>query len=212
VGIKEVDNRIIVMAERLTGKQQRFVEEYIVCLNATEACRRAGYAGEDNVLAVLGSKMVRNGKILAAIDDQLNAFAMPASEVLTHLTDIARGDVADVLNGVGGIDPLEAVRRGKSHMIKKFKTKTITTIGKGKDDDDVEVFEAEIEMYDRLKALELLAKYHDLINKIRIDDWRTQAIADIRSGNLPFEALADAFDKDLASELFRAAGVPISTE
>jgi phage terminase small subunit len=200
------------MADRLTAKQQRFVDEYIVCLNATEACRRAGYAGEDSVLAVMGSKMVRNGKILDAIKEQLDSFAMPASEVLTHLTDIARGDLADVLNGLGGIDPLEAVRRGKSHMIKKIKTKTITTMGKGKDDDDVEVFEAEIEMYDRLKALELLAKYHDLINKIRIDDWRTQAIADIRAGNLPFQSLAEAFDEDLATELFRAAGVPISAE
>jgi phage terminase small subunit len=200
------------MADRLTGKQKQFVDAYIICLNATEACRRAGYAGEDNTLAVQGSENLRNPKILAAIDERLNAFALPASEVLTHITDIARGDISDVLNGLGGIDPLEAVRRGKSHMIKKFKTKTITTMGKGKDDDDVEVFEAEIEMYDRLKALELLAKYHDLINKIRIDDWRTQAVADIRAGNLPFEALAGAFDESLATELFRAAGVPIPTE
>lgn len=193
------------MADRLTGKQQRFVDEYIICLNATEACRRAGYAGNDNVLAKTGSENVRNPKILAAIDERLNVYAMSASEVLIHLTDIARGDIADALNSMGGIDPTEAVKRGKSHLIKRFKTKTITT-------EDSDIHETEIEMYDRLKALELLAKYHDLINKIRIDDWRTQAIADIRSGNLPFEALADAFDEDLATELFRAAGIPISTE
>ena len=200
------------MAEKLTGKQKLFVDHYIVCLNATESCRRAGYTGDDNYLAVQGSRLIRNDKVIAAIDEQLKAFAMPASEVLTHLTDIARGDYSDVLNNIGGIDPLEAVRRGKSHLIKRFKTKTVTTIGKGKDDDDTEVFEAEIEMYDRLKALELLAKYHDLINKIKIEDWRTDAIADIRAGNLDYEALAEAFDDTLATELFRAAGVPISAE
>lgn len=67
-------------------------------------------------------------------------------------------------------------------------------------------------MHDRLAALNLLAKYHDLVNKVKIEDWRSQAVADIRAGNLPFAALAEAFDEDLATELFRAAGVPISAE
>lgn len=43
----------------------------------------------------------------------------------------------------------------------------------------------------------------------KIEDWRTQAIADIRAGKIPYEALADAFDTDLATELFAAAGVPV---
>jgi len=67
-------------------------------------------------------------------------------------------------------------------------------------------------VYDRLKALELLAKYHDLINKVRIEDWRSQAISDIRAGVVTYDALAQAFDRDLASELFTAAGVPLSAE
>jgi hypothetical protein len=46
---------------------------------------------------------------------------------------------------------------------------------------------------------------------MKVDDWRSQAIADIKAGNIAYEALAGAFDDSLASELFRAAGVPIPT-
>ena len=44
---------------------------------------------------------------------------------------------------------------------------------------------------------------------VQVDDWRSQAIEYIRRGELSFEALADEFDPDLATELFRAAGVPV---
>jgi len=47
---------------------------------------------------------------------------------------------------------------------------------------------------------------------IQIEDWRSRAIEDIRAGRIAYEALAEAFnDRDLATELFREAGVPIST-
>ena len=46
---------------------------------------------------------------------------------------------------------------------------------------------------------------------IEVEDWRSQAIADIREGHLTFQALADAFDDDLATQLFAEAGVSVST-
>ena len=54
------------MSDRpLTAKQQRFVAAYDG--NATAACRDAGYAGSDNALAVMGRKLLTNGKVAAAI-------------------------------------------------------------------------------------------------------------------------------------------------
>lgn len=44
---------------------------------------------------------------------------------------------------------------------------------------------------------------------VKVDDWRSQAIADIRAGLITYPALAQAFDDTLATELFREAGVPI---
>lgn len=201
------------MTDRLTGKQARFVAEYIICMNATEAARRAGYAGDDNALAAAGSRLLRNVKVLTCLDEQLKQYAMPANEVLIHLTDIARGDIADALDSMGGVDATEAVRRGKSHLIKRVRTKTTLIAGRG--DEETEIHETEIELYDRLKALDLLAKYHDLTNRLHsevtVKDWRTQAIEDIRAGVLSYGALATAFaDESLAAELFREAGVPVS--
>ena len=49
----------------LTAKQQAFVEAYAG--NATDAARKAGYAGSDDTLAQVGHANLRNLKIAAAI-------------------------------------------------------------------------------------------------------------------------------------------------
>lgn len=187
----------------LTIKQRLFIDHYIVCMNGTEAARRAGYDGDNASLAVIASTNLRNVNVTREIDARLNKFTMSANEVLIHLTDIARGDIGDAINAMGGIDVTEAIRRGKSGGIKRFKTKTI--IG-----EEEEIYEAEVEMYDRLDALKTLAKFHSLlVNKVEVVDWRSQAIADIKAGNLSFEMLANAFDTGIATELFAAAGLSI---
>ena len=161
------------MAEKLTGKQQRFIDEYVVCLNGTEAARRAGYAGDDTVLAVDASRLLRNDKVLRAVDAALKEKAMPVNEVLAQLSDIGHGDIADALNSFGGVDPLEAKRRGKSHNIKRLKTKVSTFTDK--DGQDHETTETEVEMYDRQAALNTLAKFYGLLVDRR----------DITSGGAP---------------------------
>lgn len=44
---------------------------------------------------------------------------------------------------------------------------------------------------------------------VQVDDWRSQAIEDIKAGKISFEALRDAFDHETATELFTAAGASI---
>lgn len=51
----------------MTPKRQRFVEEYLLDLNATAAYRRAGYAGDDNVCAVEGHRLLSDPKVGEAI-------------------------------------------------------------------------------------------------------------------------------------------------
>lgn len=191
--------------EKLTGKQARFVDEYIVCLNGTEAHRRAGYAGDDNVHAVEASRLLRNPKIIRAIADRTAYYAMSANEVLAQLTDISRNDIGDVLNGFGGIDISEAMRRGKTNQIKRFKSK-VTTITE-KDGTEKEIIETEVELYDRQAALNTLAKYHDLTNKVIVEDWRTEIIALLKDGKAQPEEVQEEFGIDIAQELFIAAGL-----
>jgi len=66
-----------------------------------------------------------------------------------------------------------------------------------------------------LKALERemqLLGTSQQVSRVQVDDWRSQAIEEIKAGKLDFEALARHFDEQLATELFRAAGVPVSAE
>ena len=51
--------------KKLTTKQQRFVDFYDG--NGTEACRKAGYKGDDNSLGAQANRLLRNVKIKEAI-------------------------------------------------------------------------------------------------------------------------------------------------
>lgn len=196
--------------ERLTGKQARFVDEYIICLNGTEAARRAGYKGENYTLASVASENLRKPNISRAIGERLDALAMPANEVLSQLTDIARDDISDAMNSMGALDVSEAIRRGKSHLIKRFKTK-VTTITE-KDGTEKEIIETEIEMHDRLAALQTLAKYYDLTNTIKVEDWRSEIIALIRDGKVRQDQVEEELGYDVAQELFITAGISSASD
>ncbi len=52
----------------LSNKQRVFVDEYLICLNASEAARRAGYNGKSNVI---GSQIMSYPHIKQAIQDRL---------------------------------------------------------------------------------------------------------------------------------------------
>lgn len=80
--------------EKLTAKQQRFCDEYLIDLNATQAALRAGYSaktayrtGADNlkkpqIQAFLGARMKEKESELIAGQD----------EVLRYLTGVMRGE------------------------------------------------------------------------------------------------------------------------
>lgn len=210
--IEVIDN------EFLDVQKMSFVNHYIICMNGTEAARLAQYSGDDATLAVQANRLLRNAKVLREIDNRLKSFSMSANEVLIHLTDIARGDLADALNSTGGIDPLEAQRRGKSHLIKRFKkkTKTITTTNEkknGEQESEILEDETEIEMYDRLDALKTLAKFHSLlIDRVRQEDWRTDVIKLLREGMITPEQLEAELGTEIARELVTAVQLPSYAE
>lgn len=62
-----------------------------------------------------------------------------------------------------------------------------------------------------LRALDhrakLLGEYAPL--KVKQEDWRTQAIEDIKAGRIDYKTLSAAFDDNLAMQLFAAAGKPV---
>lgn len=150
------------MKGKLTPKQQRFVEEYLVDLNATRAYRAAGYRGSDNVCAAEGHKLLRNPKIAAAIAEAQQARSertrVDADWVLQRLSEEADADIGDLYDDAGNLKPLKewpAVwRKGLIAGIETVSEKT----GKGKDA-RLTGKVVKIRLADRSRIKELLGKH-----------------------------------------------------
>lgn len=88
--------------DKLTGKQQRFAEEYIKDANATQAYKRAGYSvSSDEIAAVEGHKLLRNPKISAYISDiqaeVSEATGVQVKDLVKELAKIAFTNLPDML-------------------------------------------------------------------------------------------------------------------
>lgn len=93
----------------MTEKQKIFADHYIISLNATEAYKKA-YPKIKSIKTaeVNGSKLLRNTKVKAYIDEQLEKLkserVADQQEVLEFLTAVMRGEVTEpllVLDGEG---------------------------------------------------------------------------------------------------------------
>jgi len=90
--------------KKLTLKQQRFADEYIISGNATQSAIEAGYS--KNYANTNASKLLQNTTIKRYIDEQLeilkNERVADQQEVLEYLTSIVRGEQTEqTLRGVG---------------------------------------------------------------------------------------------------------------
>jgi phage terminase small subunit len=141
------------MSKKLTPKQQRFVEEYLIDLNATQAAIRAGYSpdtaysiGEENL-----KKPVVKSVIDKAIAERSKRTGVNQDRIIQELAKIAFVNPTDVIN----MD--EATVKGDTNRedtaaILSVKVKRIPT-------EDGDIIEREIKMADKLKALDLLGKH-----------------------------------------------------
>ena len=84
----------------LTAKQQVFVEEYLVDLNATQAAIRAGYSKK--TARFIGCENLTKPNIAAKIAElqaeRARRVGVEADEVLEHLNAIATSSIADYLS------------------------------------------------------------------------------------------------------------------
>ena len=87
------------MNDVLTRKQRRFVDEYLVDLNATQAAIRAGYSAKTANSA--GSRLLTNVKvkpvIQAAMDERAKRLEISADNVLKELARIGFADIRDLV-------------------------------------------------------------------------------------------------------------------
>lgn len=89
----------------MTPKQQRFVEEYLKDLNATQAAIRAGYSAK--TASSQGERLLRNVDVSAALSEaqakRSTKTGIDAEWVLTRLAHESLADVADLYDENGGL-------------------------------------------------------------------------------------------------------------
>lgn len=92
----------------LTPKQRRFVEEYLIDLNATQAAIRAGYSAA--TANQIGPELLAKPHIQAAIAEALaersKRTKIDADWLLTRLADEAEADIADLYADDGTLKPV----------------------------------------------------------------------------------------------------------
>lgn len=134
----------------LTPKQERFVAEYLVDLNATQAAIRAGYS--EKTAEVIGYENLRKPQIsreIAKRQKKLQSqLEITQKRVLEELAAIAFASGVDFVevagNGYVRIIPTEDLPDDKRRAVASYKEGQFGT---------------EVKTYDKVRALELLGKH-----------------------------------------------------
>lgn len=94
---------------KLTPKQQRFVDEYLIDLNGTQAAIRAGYS--EKTATEIASENLTKPNVIAAVQSAQTARSkrtqVDADWVLERLETEAKADLADIYNDNGTLKPVK---------------------------------------------------------------------------------------------------------
>ena len=122
----------------LTGKRKRFVDEYLIDLNAAKACRRAGFASADS--ANQAYKLMRDPEIIEAVQvaNEQRAARVRASgdRVIAELVGMAHSNVLQGLNvdeATGDIEvDIRNMTPDQAAAVASIETETRTEMVNGK--------------------------------------------------------------------------------
>lgn len=159
--------------KKLTGKQQRFIEEYLIDLNATQAAIRAGYSKK--CAEVQGHENLRKPNIAQAI-----AYAKEKRSVRTQVTadrvieELAKLAFSNIKNLYDEKGDLLSVHELGDEVAASLQEVTEDSL-KGGDDGSVTTVRRKYKLSDKKASLELLGRHLSIFtdnvnlnNKIQI--------------------------------------------
>lgn len=136
-----------------TAKQERFVEEYLIDLNATQAAIRAGYKPEN--AGAIGAENLKKPGIRARIDEALaersKRTGINADRVLLELARLAFVNLQDAVNPETACIKEDAAADDTAALV-SIRVKT-------SESDSGSTVEREVRTADKIKALELLGRH-----------------------------------------------------
>lgn len=145
----------------LTPKQQRFVAEYLIDLNATQAAIRAGYSAK-TANANAARLMVVDGiatAIAAGTARQLERADLSAVRVLEEYRRLAFVDLRGFFDAAGNLKPIGQLTAEQGSALAGFEV-----IKKNAEAGDGVVDRVhKIKVWDKTRTLEVLAKHFGLL-------------------------------------------------
>ena len=160
----------------MTKKQKRFVEEYLIDLNATQAAIRAGYkAGNTQRASEIGSELLHKTPVAESIQEAMaersRRTGVSADRVIQELARIAFVNAVEVID-TKTATVKECASSDDTAAIQSVKVKTFGEDG----------IEREIKMADKIKALELLGKHLGMFqNNLNVNFESSEKLNDIMS-------------------------------
>jgi len=154
----------------LNAKQARFVDEYLVDLNATQAAIRAGYS--EKTARQQASDLLAHpdidGAIQAARHRLSEATGITQERVLNEIAKLAFANIGDYINVVGK-DPHIDLSKCTPEQFAALTETTFETYMEGHGEDAQIVKRVKIKMADKYRGLEMLAKHLGLLSKTADD-------------------------------------------
>ncbi|WP_345985278.1 terminase small subunit [Sulfurimonas sp. HSL-1656] len=145
---------------KLTEKQKRFCEEYMIDMNATQAAIRAGY--KEKTAGSQAHDILKKPEIQAylseLIEKQQERTQITADMVLDELGKIAFSKLTDFYDGEGRLIHPENLPENASAAVATFKTRR-ESVGKNADGNDEFDTIDEYRRHDKVKALELIGRH-----------------------------------------------------
>lgn len=143
----------------MTPKQEAFVREYLIDLNATQAAIRAGYS--EKTAEDIGRQQLRKTPVAAAINAELEKRAhrtqINADYVLNRLVEIDNMDVLDIVDEKLNLRPVSEWPKVWRQYLSGFDVAEMFE-GRGEDREMVGILK-KIKWPDKVKNLELLGKH-----------------------------------------------------
>lgn len=168
----------------LPHRQARFVEEYLVDLNATRAAIRAGYSARS--AAVTAAKLLKQKRVAAAVADgcrrRAERLEVKQDEVLLELLRIARSDIGELVDEEGQLLPLRDMHPDSRRAIASIEVEEFFG-GDGEDGAKSGCLK-KVKLWNKGEALQLLGKHLKLFtDKVEL------------SGRMTLEQLVEAASK-----------------
>ncbi len=145
----------------LSDKQRRFVEEYMVDLNATQAAIRAGYSL--NTAHSIGSENLTKPEIQKAIQEKQKELSeatnISAKRILEEYAKIAFSDVRELFTPDNNLYDIRQLDDSTAGAIASVEIDALNVQG-------MQVGETKkVKMYNKLTALEALGKHLGIFEK-----------------------------------------------